>query len=66
MLGFMFWGPESASTRRVSTAPPNSCEDGIGVGAERFRIPIAMLALRQDSPEALALAAAAAGGLTGD
>lgn len=66
VLGFMFWGPESASTRRISTAPPNSCEGGIGVGAASFGIPIAMLALRQDSPGPLALGAAAASGLRGD
>ena len=66
VLGFMFWGPESASTRRVSTAPPNSCEGGIGAGAASFGIPIAMLALRQDLPGSLALAAAAAGGVMGD
>jgi hypothetical protein len=47
MLGFMFWASERPSTRRVTTAPPNSCEGGMGVGATYFNIPIPMPALRQ-------------------
>jgi hypothetical protein len=32
----------------VATVPPNSCEDGMGVAATVFDIPIPMEALRQD------------------
>ncbi len=46
MLGFMFWGAELASPRRVSTAPPNSCEGGVGAGAAAYDIPVPMPALR--------------------
>jgi hypothetical protein len=48
MLGYMFWAAGSPSTRRISTAPPNSCEGGVGAGAEAFGIPIPMEALRQE------------------
>ncbi|HLO79599.1 MAG TPA: hypothetical protein VK166_01495, partial [Chitinophagaceae bacterium] len=48
MLGYMFWAAEKPSTRTTSTAPPNSCEGGIGVGATYFNIPIPMPALRQE------------------
>jgi hypothetical protein len=47
MLGFMFWAAEMPSTRRITTAPPNSCENGVGAGATAFNIPIPMPALRQ-------------------
>lgn len=47
MLGFMFWAAEQPSTRRITTAPPNSCEGGVGAGATYFNIPIPMPALRQ-------------------
>jgi hypothetical protein len=47
MLGFMFWAAEKPSTRRITTAPPNSCEGGMGDGATFFNIPIPMPALRQ-------------------
>jgi hypothetical protein len=47
MLGFMFWAAEKPSTRRITTAPPNSCEGGVGGGATFFNIPIPMPALRQ-------------------
>jgi hypothetical protein len=47
MLGFMFWAAEMPSTRRITTAPPNSCEGGVGAGATFFNIPIPMPALRQ-------------------
>src|SRR5690349_3890297 len=33
LLGFMFWAAEKPSTRGVGTAPPNTCEGGMGVGA---------------------------------
>jgi len=47
MLGYMFWASEMPSTRRITTAPPNSCEGGVGVGATFYNIPIPMPALRQ-------------------
>ncbi|HZM75576.1 MAG TPA: hypothetical protein VFC19_07600 [Candidatus Limnocylindrales bacterium] len=47
MLGFMFWAAERPSTRGAGTAPPNTCEGGIGVGATTFGIPIPMPPLRQ-------------------
>ncbi|HEX6683344.1 MAG TPA: hypothetical protein VF062_11140 [Candidatus Limnocylindrales bacterium] len=47
MLGYMFWAAERPSTRGVGTAPPNTCEGGIGVGATTFGIPIPMPPLRQ-------------------
>lgn len=47
MLGFMFWAAERPSTRRITTAPPNSCEGGMGAAATAFNIPIPMPALRQ-------------------
>lgn len=48
MLGYMFWAAEMPSTRRITTAPPNSCEGGVGVGATFYNIPIPMPALRQE------------------
>jgi hypothetical protein len=47
MLGYMFWAAERPSTRGVTTAPPNSCERGVGGGATAYQIPIPMPALRQ-------------------
>jgi hypothetical protein len=47
MLGYMFWASEMPSTRRITTAPPNSCEGGVGGGATFFNIPVPMPALRQ-------------------
>jgi hypothetical protein len=47
MLGYMFWAAERPSTRGVTTAPPNSCEGGVGGGATAYSIPIPMPALRQ-------------------
>ena len=47
MLGYMFWASEMPSTRRITTAPPNSCEGGVGAGATFYNIPIPMPALRQ-------------------
>jgi CheY-like chemotaxis protein len=47
MLGFMFWASEMPSSRRITTAPPNSCEGGMGAGATVYNIPIPMPALRQ-------------------
>jgi hypothetical protein len=47
MLGYMFWAAEMPSERRITTAPPNSCEGGVGVGATFYSIPIPMSPLRQ-------------------
>ncbi|MEV0454204.1 hypothetical protein [Catellatospora methionotrophica] len=49
MLGFMFWAAEKPSTRGIGTAPPNTCEGGMGVGANSMNIPVPMPmpALRQ-------------------
>lgn len=47
MLGFMFWAAEKPSTRGVGTAPPNTCEGGMGGAATAFAIPIPMPPLRQ-------------------
>ena len=47
MLGYMFWAAEMPSARRITTAPPNSCEGGVGVGATFYAIPIPMSPLRQ-------------------
>jgi hypothetical protein len=48
MLGFMFWAAERPSTRGVSTAPPNTCEGGVGAGATAYQIPVPLPALRQN------------------
>ncbi len=50
MLGYMFWAAEYPSARKnyTATVPPNTCEDGMGVAATVFEIPIPMGALRQD------------------
>jgi hypothetical protein len=45
MLGYMFWAAERPSTRGVTTAPPNTCEGGVGAGATAYNIPIPMPAL---------------------
>jgi hypothetical protein len=49
MLGFMFWAAEYPSSRKnySATIPPNTCEDGMGVAATTFNIPIPMPSLRQ-------------------
>jgi hypothetical protein len=47
MLGYMFWAVECPSARNVCTAPPNSCQGGVGAGAKAYGIPIPMPALRQ-------------------
>jgi hypothetical protein len=47
MLGFMFWAAERPSTRGVGTAPPNTCEGGVGAGATALGIPLPLPALRQ-------------------
>lgn len=48
MLGYMFWAAECPSSRRVCTTPPNTCEGGVGVGAQTYNIPIPMPPLRQN------------------
>jgi hypothetical protein len=47
MLGYMFWAAECEGTRTVCTIPPNTCEDGVGVGATTYTVPIPMPPLRQ-------------------
>jgi hypothetical protein len=48
MLGYMFWAAECPATRRVCTVPPNSCEGGVGIGADTYNVPIPMPPLRQN------------------
>lgn len=50
MLGYMFWAAETPSARKnyKPTVPPNSCEDGMGVAAAYFAIPVPMEPLRQN------------------
>jgi len=49
MLGYMFWAAEIPSARKnyVPTTSPNSCDDGMGVAAKVFDLPIPMQPLRQ-------------------
>lgn len=47
LLGYMFWAAERPSTRGVTTAPPNTCEGGVGAGATAYQIPVPMPPLRQ-------------------
>jgi len=47
MLGYMFWAAECSGARSVCTTPPNSCENGMGVGATTLGVQIPMPALRQ-------------------
>ncbi len=47
MLGYMFWAAECEGTRTVCTTPPNTCEKGVGTGADSFSVPIPVQALRQ-------------------
>jgi hypothetical protein len=47
-LGYMFWAAECPSARNLCTTPPNTCEDGMGVGASHFDIPIPIGPLRQE------------------
>lgn len=49
MLGYMFWAAEYPSARKnyTATVPPNTCENGMGVAATVFEIPIPMDPLRQ-------------------
>jgi hypothetical protein len=47
MLGYMFWAAECQGSGTCTT-PPNTCQGGIGVGAQTYAIPIPMPALRQE------------------
>src|SRR5262245_29489656 len=47
MLGYMFWAAECQGTRSICTTPPNTCEGGVGVGAQTYNITIPMPQLRQ-------------------
>ena len=47
MLGYMFWAAECSGARSVCTTPPNSCENGMGVGATTLGVQIPMPQLRQ-------------------
>jgi len=47
LLGYMFWAAEKEGTRTVTTAPPNTCEGGMGVAAKTFNIPLPIPPLRQ-------------------
>lgn len=47
MLGYMFWGGGCQGNGTVCTYPPNTCQDGVGVGATTFNIPIPANSLRQ-------------------
>jgi len=47
MLGYMFWAAECPATRRICTTPPNSCQGGVGVGAQTYTVPIPRPPLRQ-------------------
>jgi hypothetical protein len=42
MLGYMFWAAECSGTRNVCTAPPNTCEAGVGEGARVYEVPVPM------------------------
>jgi hypothetical protein len=46
-LGFMFWAGGCSSTRAVCTAPPDTCEGGMGVASQYFDIPVPMPPLRE-------------------
>ncbi len=48
MLGYMFWVSECSSTTRVCTTPPNSCQGGVGAGAQAYGVPFPMPPLRQN------------------
>jgi hypothetical protein len=48
MLGYMFWAAGCPGSRAACTAPPNSCEGGIGAGAKAFNIPVPLPSLRQN------------------
>jgi hypothetical protein len=47
MLGYMFWAAECPGSRSACTVPPNTCENGVGVGAKVYKIALPMPPLRQ-------------------
>ncbi len=47
MLGYMFWAAGCQGVRTTCTTPPNTCEGGMGVGAQYFNVPVPMPPLRQ-------------------
>jgi hypothetical protein len=47
MLGLMFWAAGCQGTHSACTFPPNGCQNGMGVAATTFNIPVPMPALRQ-------------------
>lgn len=47
MLGYMFWAAERASSRGLTTAPPNTCEAGVGAAATAYGVQVPMEPLRQ-------------------
>jgi len=48
LLGYMFWAAECQGTHSVCTTPPNTCQGGVGVGAQTYSIPFPMPSLRQN------------------
>jgi hypothetical protein len=48
VLGYMFWAAECQGTHSICTTPPNTCQGGVGVGAQTYSIPFPMPALRQN------------------
>jgi hypothetical protein len=48
MLGYMFWAAECSQSKSPCTTPPNTCEGGIGAGAQAYKIPLPMRPLRQE------------------
>lgn len=47
MLGLMFWAAGCQGTHTACTFPPNTCQNGMGVAATTFKIPVPMPGLRQ-------------------
>ena len=47
MLGLMFWAAGCQGTHTACTFPPNTCQNGMGMAATTFNIPVPMPALRQ-------------------
>lgn len=48
MLGYMFWAAECSDSRSGCTTPPNTCGEGVGMGAKVYNIPLPMPPLRQN------------------
>jgi hypothetical protein len=48
MLGYMFWAAECQGTHSICTTPPNTCQGGVGVGAQTYTVPFPMPPLRQN------------------